>query len=80
MKQYIITAAIFAAFIFGAYWAGGRIADARCHAEIAETATADATDAHNQIIKQMGIINEKTLTAGTDAIRRVLRDKYTIAE
>lgn len=77
-KFYI--AAIFAAFIFCAYLAGGRIADARCRAEIAINQNRTTVAAVDKIIETKGRVNAETYNAGVGDIRGRLRAKYTIAD
>ena len=62
--------------VIGAYFAGTRVATQKCNARVAEVAVKQ----NQEIIKTMGAINEKTFNTGVRDIRRVLREKYTIAE
>ncbi len=62
--------------LIGAYVAGTRVGMARCRAN---TAT-QSINAYVQTMKQMEKINEKTNHTAVRDIRRVLREKYTIAE
>lgn len=56
---------------------GGRAAGiANCRARVA----ASSQDIQMQIIQKQGEINAETLSRGARDIRRVLREKYTIAE
>lgn len=76
MKIYIFLFFVFIVVVAGAYWAGGRVAVQKCNARAAEVAVKQ----NQEIIKTMGAINEKTFNTGVCDIRRVLREKYTIAE
>lgn len=76
MKLYIFLFFICVVVVAGAYWAGGRVAAQKCNARAAEVAVKQ----NQEIIKTMGAINEKTFNTGVCDIRRVLREKYTIAE
>lgn len=74
IRIYIVM--IIGAVCAGAYFAGYRVGRANAMAECNKNANRQLI----QSIKQMGKVNEKTLhTTGRD-IRRVLREKYTIAE
>lgn len=55
---------------------GGRVAMQKCNARVASVAVKQ----NQEIIKTMGVINEKTFNTGVRDIRRVLCEKYTIAE
>ena len=76
MKLYIFLFFICVVVVAGAYWAGGRVAAQKCNARAAEVAVKQ----NQEIIKTMVAINEKTFNTGVRDIRRVLREKYTIAE
>ena len=74
MKFYLIGAVV--ALVAGAYFAGGRVAHERCRAAAANTATEIAINSAN-ITR---IANEKTFNTGLRDIRRILHQKYTIAD
>ena len=74
MKIYLIAA--MAAFILFAFATGARIGTLRCERNTARTTTTQRT----QIIQHQVKINEKTMHTGMRDIRRILREKYTIAE
>lgn len=76
MKIYIFLFFICVGVAVGAYWAGGRAATQKCNARVAEITVKQ----NREIIQTMGAINEKTFNTGVRDIRRVLREKYTIAE
>ena len=65
-----------AATVFVVYMAGARIGGQKCRADIADAAAQKQSEI-NLII---GEINAETYHTTTDDIRRVLREKYTIAE
>ena len=71
---YILAAGVAAVFI--AYAAGGRVAREKCRADVAATAVR----AQQQILNKIGEIDAKTYHTATADIRRMLREKYTIAE
>lgn len=62
--------------IFFAYFAGIKIATERCKANVAN----DAAVKQSCIIKLQEDVNAEVLNRGVDDIRRVLYEKYTIAE
>jgi len=62
--------------LIGAYVAGGRVGTARCQAN----AAAQSMNAHVQTIKQKEKVNAETNHTAVRDIRRILREKYTIAE
>lgn len=64
------------AVVCGAYFAGGRAAKERCMAGYG----ADTVVQQAQIIKIQGDINAEAYNRNTGDIRRVLRERYTIAE
>ena len=74
MKIYLIAA--MAAFIFFAFYAGVRIGTLGCERGVARAITTQ----QKQIIQHQVKINEKTMHTGMRDIRRILREKYTIAE
>lgn len=75
MKNYIIIAIVIALIAF-TYWAGGRIAKEKCHANIAK----NNQEFQIQSIKQKEKINAETYSSGVADLRNRLREKYTIAE
>ena len=76
MKKYFVIAAICAGVCAGAYWAGGRVAIAQCDVKISEMRMA-----HQSMNTEiLGVVNEKTFNTGVRDIRRILREKYTIAD
>lgn len=76
MKIYIFLFFVFIVVVAGAYWAGERVAMQKCNTHVASVAVKQS----QEIIKTMGVINEKTFNTGVRDIRRVLCEKYTIAE
>lgn len=74
MKIYLIAA--LAAFILFAFCTGVRVGDLQCQRSAArQHATAQQT-----IIQQQVTTHAETMHTGMRDIRRVLREKYTIAE
>ena len=74
IKLYFFIGTILA--VYSAYLAGIHTGTHQCQTE---NANAHASKI-NDTIKTMGIINAKTVNTGVDDIRRILREKYTIAE
>ena len=73
-KIYLIMA--ICALILGAYFYGANIADAKCQIrQITEN-----TQKQTYLINNQRIIHENVYKTGLVDIRRILRDKYTIAE
>ena len=64
------------AVVCGAYFAGGQVAHQRCNARVG----ADVVAQQLQIMKIQGDINAEAYNSNTGDIRRVLRERYTIAE
>lgn len=62
--------------VVGAYWVGGRIATAKCKQNVAITQNKRLFEMYE--IKRC--VNEKTFNTRLGDIRRVLHDKYTIAD
>lgn len=75
MKNIYLMMAI-GALIMGAYFYGANIADAKCQMRQISQDKQNQT----QIIQNQRIIHDKVYKMGNVDIRRVLRDKYTIAE
>lgn len=74
MKIYLMAA--LSAFIFFAFCAGVRVGVLQCQRNTArQNATAQQT-----IIQQQVTTHAETMHTGMRDIRRVLREKYTIAE
>ena len=65
-----------AAVVCVAYCVGRRDGAHKCHTNIA----AAAMQRQSEINKTIGEIDAETYHTGTDDIRRVLRQKYSIAE
>ena len=74
MKMYLIAA--MAAFILFAFCAGTHIGTLRCERDVSRiTPPQQKLNIQHQVK-----INEKTMHTGMRDIRRILREKYTIAE
>lgn len=65
-----------AAVVVAAFFVGIMVGKLQCRESIA----IEKSNTQSQILKTMGDINAETLHTGTDDIRRVLRQNYTIAE
>ncbi len=74
MRFYII--GLICAIIVGAYFYGRGIGNAKCQIKNLE----QTQQTQIQIIKNKGVINDKVFKTGADDIRRILHDKYSIAE
>lgn len=74
MKVYLI--AVLAMLVVGAYVAGRKIATEQCRADVVQQQNVR----QRQINQKIGEINEKVVRSSTDDIRRVLCEKYSIAE
>lgn len=67
---------IIVAMVLLVYFAGRAVGAARCRANVA----VQSAQAQIQIIKQTEKINENVLRTNLGDIRRIMREKYTIAE
>ena len=76
MKLYIVIIAAICAAIFFAYVMGKKIEAAQCRAEIIAASVKQIKE--NQKIKRE--INAESYNIGVIDIRRILHEKYTIAE
>jgi hypothetical protein len=66
----------FIVVVCGAYFVGGRVEREKCKA----VAANDVASHQIQFIKLQEEINAEAFSRGGDDIRRVLREKYSIAE
>lgn len=73
-KLYLLL--FFIAVVWGAYWVGGRVASEKCRGLVANNAVAQQAE----LIKIQEVVNAEAVSRGVGDIRRVLREKYTIAE
>ena len=69
-----------AAVIFGAYWAGGRIAREQCRAEYAAIAAKSVMASINRYNEMKRKIDAEIFNTNSNVVRQRLRDKYTIAD
>lgn len=74
MKVYVFIGLVLV--VISAYFVGGRVASQKCKVQIAELNSNKSA----LVIKNMEEINEKTVNTGVRDIRRILYEKYTIAE
>lgn len=74
MKIYLIITII--VIVCGAYIFGGQMAQKQCAINASQNKTAEIT----QTISNQRISDEKVYHTGVADIRRILHDKYTIAE
>lgn len=73
-KLYLLL--FFIVVVWGAYLVGGRVASEKCRGAVADDIVAQQVE----LIKIQEVVNAETISRGVDDIRRVLREKYTIAE
>lgn len=66
----------FIVVVCGAYIVGGRVEHEKCKAVVAD----DVATHQIKFIRLQEDINAEAVSRGGDDIRRVLREKYTIAE
>lgn len=76
MKLYLFLFMAVGAVVFFAYLVGGRVGYEKCRAGQNTNLVAQ----QSQIIKIQREINAETYKCNTVDVRRVLREKYTIAE
>ena len=68
------------AIVFGAYVCGANIADSRCRMDFANQNLNQLQNFQNQIMKNKRQTDEIVFKTNVRDIRRVLRDKYSIAD
>ena len=73
-KLYLLL--FFIVVVWGAYLVGGRVASEKCRGAVADDIVAQQTE----LIKIQEVVNAEVVSRGVGDIRRVLREKYTIAE
>ena len=78
IKIYFIVA--MGAIVIGAYFYGANISDAKCKMRVAQQNLENSEQNHIQYIQNKRIINDKVYKIGVTDLRRILHDKYTIAE
>lgn len=76
MKTYLFIFMAGGAAIFFAYAAGNRVGQLKCNAQ----AEQNVARQQSEIIKTMENVNAETFNTGVRDIRRILYEKYTIAE
>ena len=76
MKLYLFLFAAAGVAMFFSYVTGVRMGREKCRGDIATQSGA----IQSETIKIMGDVNAESLNRGVDDIRRVLYEKYTIAE
>ena len=76
MKLYVFIAALGVALILFAYYTGVRDGKHRCNMQISENVAQQQI----HLIKLQEKIHAETVRSNTGDIRRVLHEKYTIAE
>ncbi|MDE5615520.1 MAG: hypothetical protein K2I81_01665 [Alphaproteobacteria bacterium] len=79
MKMFYLFGGVFAALVL-AYFVGGALGRAECRERIAVQNAKAVAIAHTAIIEKERKIDAETYRIGAGDIRRVLREKYTIAE
>ena len=78
MRIYLIIAGVVACL--GVFWTGGEIARQKCRAENANLATEHLVNINKITNKIKRDTNEKIFNTSVGDIRRILRQKYTIAD
>ena len=76
MKTYLFIFLVACAAIFFSYGAGVRVGRAKCNAQTEHNVAIQ----QSEIIKTMESVNAETFNTGVRDIRRILHEKYTIAE
>ena len=76
MKTYLFLCVAGVGAILFSYVVGMRVGREKCRVEVASQSVA----IQSQTIKIMGDVNAETFNRGVGDIRRVLHEKYTIAE
>lgn len=76
MKLYVFIFMAGVTAIFFSYVAGMRVGREKCRADMVNQSSA----IQSQTIKIIGDVNAETFNRGVGDIRRILREKYTIAE
>lgn len=76
MKVYLCVFMAGVTAIFFSYVAGVRVGREKCRADL----VSQSATIQSQTIKIIGDVNAETFNRGVDDIRRVLYEKYTIAE
>ncbi len=79
MRALYLFGGVAAAILF-AYFAGRAVGTAECRARVAAQNADAVAAAHTVIIEKERKIDAETYRMGAGDIRRVLREKYTIAE
>lgn len=76
MKTYLFIFMAGVTAIFFSYIAGVRVGREKCRADL----VSQSATIQSQTIKLIGDVNAETFNRGVDDIRRVLYEKYSIAE
>lgn len=66
----------FVCVVLGAYWVGRHVGKTQCNMHVAEM----HMESQGQVIRAMENIDVEMAGTGVRDIRRILREKYTIAE
>lgn len=66
--------------VCGAYVCGAAVSGAKCRANVAQQNLRDLQNFQNEITQTKRKNHETVYKTNTNDIRRILRDKYTIAE
>ncbi len=66
--------------VCGAYVCGAAVSDAKCRANVAQQNMRDLQNFQKEITQNKRKNHETVYKTNTNDIRRILRDKYTIAE
>ena len=77
-KIYLLLAVV--ALVCGAYFYGANVADAKCRAKISAQRLENLQNIQNELMKNKKENHEIAYKTAVHDVRRILRDKYTIAE
>ena len=77
-KLYLVI--LISVIVVGSYFYGSNVADAKCKMRVAQESVKIAENSRIQDITNKRIINENVYKTGVGDLRRILHDKYTIAE
>lgn len=78
MKIYLLLSVC--VLVLGAYFYGAHVADAKCNIKNLQNNLNENIQNQKQFIDNQRIIHETVYKTGVADVRRILRDKYTIAD
>lgn len=77
-KIYVII--FFCVCVFGAYVVGLKIADTKCHMQIAQESLITTQKQQKITLQNNRILHDQVYKTGVSDIRHILQSKYTISE